>query len=167
MRCSAWQRFSFLCREISSLRRPETSRSGSASRYGGGRHYSVLLFIGQSLGWVHGDSGASGHGSYRGHGTFFLTMPDYRAPALDWLHEHPWVKDQLAKLLPLLLKLGLSPGSTPGLVLSLDETGKILRSFQDPEGLVVSTVTAAECHSGDLYLASIAGDWIARCPIGS
>jgi hypothetical protein len=100
-----------------------------------------------------------------GNGTFYLTMPAYRSSALDWMHGYPWVKDQLAKLLPLLLRIGLQPGSTPGLVLALDESGQILRSFQDPEGLVVSMVTAAEYHSGDLYLASIAGDWIARCPI--
>ena len=100
-----------------------------------------------------------------GRGTFYLTMPAYRTSALDWMHQHPWVKDQLAKVLPLLLKIGLAPGATPGLVVALDESGEILRSFQDPDGLVVSTVTAAEYHAGDLYLSSIAGDWIARCPV--
>jgi hypothetical protein len=40
-----------------------------------------------------------------------------------------------------------------------------LRTFQDPEGQVVISVTAAEYHGGNLYLTSIAGDWIARCPI--
>ena len=100
-----------------------------------------------------------------GHGTFYLTMPAYRNPALDWLHQHPWVKDQLAKILPLLLRIGLVPSATPGLVLALDESGRILRSYQDPDGSVVSSVTAAEYHSGDLYLSSISGDWIARCPV--
>ena len=100
-----------------------------------------------------------------GHGTFYLTLPGYRTSALDWLHQHPWVKEQVAKLLPLLLKLGLAPGATPGVVLALDESGRILRSFQDPDGALVSSVTAAEYHAGNLYLSSIAGDWIARCPI--
>ncbi len=100
-----------------------------------------------------------------GQGIFYLTMPGYRTPALDWIHKRPWVKDQLAKLLPLLLRIGLAPGTTPGVVLALDESGRILRSFQDPDALVVSSVTAAEYHAGDLYLTSIAGDWIARCPI--
>ena len=100
-----------------------------------------------------------------GHGTFYLTMPAYRTPALDWMHEHPWVKEQVAKLLPLLLSLGLGPGTTPGVVLALDESGRVLRSFQDPEGRVVASVTAAEIHAGSLYLTSITGDWIARCPI--
>jgi hypothetical protein len=100
-----------------------------------------------------------------GHGTFYLTLPGYRVPALDWMHRHPWVKNQVAKLLPILLGLGLGPGETPGVVLALDESGRILRSFQDPEGAVVGSVTAAELHEGSLYLTSITGDWIARCPI--
>ena len=100
-----------------------------------------------------------------GRGTFYLTMPGYRTPALDWLHQHPWVKDQLAKILPLLLRIGLAPGMAPGVVLALDESGRILRSYHDPDALVVSGVTAAEYHAGDLYLSSIAGNWIARCPI--
>jgi sugar lactone lactonase YvrE len=102
-----------------------------------------------------------------GRGTFYLTMPGYRVPALDWMHQRPWVKEQVAKVLPFLLGLGLGPGPTPGVVLELDESGRILRSFQDPDGAVVGSVTAAEYHAGDLYLASIAGDWIARCPIDS
>ena len=100
-----------------------------------------------------------------GRGTFYLTLPAYRTPALDWMHQHPWVKAQLAKLLPFLLGLGLAPAATPGVVLALDESGRVLRSFQDPDGTQVSSVTAAEYHAGDLYLSSIAGDWIARCPI--
>ena len=100
-----------------------------------------------------------------GRGTFYLTMPGYRTPALDWLQQHPWLKDQLAKLLPLLLSMGVAPDATPGVVLALDESGRILRSYHDPDGLVVSSVTAAEYHAGDLYLSSISGDWIARCPI--
>jgi hypothetical protein len=101
-----------------------------------------------------------------GNGTFYLTLPGYRVPALDWMHERPWVKDQLAKLLPLLLRIGLAPAATPGVVVALDESGRILRSFQDPKGKVVTSVTAAEYSGGDLYLTTIAGDWIARCPIG-
>lgn len=100
-----------------------------------------------------------------GSGTFYLTMPGYRTPILDWMHQRPWAKEQLAKLLPLLLGLGLGPGSMPGVVLALDESGRTLRSYQDPEGRVVSSITGAEVHDGDLYLTSITGDWIARCPI--
>lgn len=100
-----------------------------------------------------------------GRGTFYLTLPGYRSPVLDWMHQRPFVKNQLAKLLPFLLGLGLAPAGSPGLVLALDESGRVLRSFQDPEAAVVGTVTDAHYHAGDLYLTSIAGDWIARCSI--
>lgn len=100
-----------------------------------------------------------------GGGRFYLTVPAFRVPWLDWLHERPWLKNQLAKLLPLLLRLGAAPGLTPSAVLELDESGAILRSFQDPEASVVGSVTDAQIHEGHLYLTSIAGDWIARCPI--
>ncbi len=102
-----------------------------------------------------------------GRGTFYLTLPAPRTPFLDWLQRHPGLKDQLAKLVPLMLSLGLAPSGSPGLVLALDESGRVLRSFHDPTGAVVDTVTGAEYHDGHLYLTSIAGDWVARCPIGS
>lgn len=100
-----------------------------------------------------------------GAGTFYLTMPGYDPPILGWLHERPFVKDQLAKLLPVLMRIGATPAGGPGLVLALDEEGQILRTFQDPAGSVVDTITAAEHHEGVLFVGSITGDWIARCPI--
>ena len=98
-----------------------------------------------------------------GHGTFYLTMPAYRTPALDWMHQHPWVKEQLAKLLPLLLGLGLSPRHA-GVVLALDEPG-YPAFLPGSDGALVSSVTAADITRAIANLTSIAGDWIARCPI--
>ncbi len=101
-----------------------------------------------------------------GAGTFYVSLAAYRTPAIDWLHARPWAKDQLAKLLRALMPLGVGPPpGGPGIVLAVDETGRILRSYQDPDGLRVSQVTTAELHAGHLYLGSISGDWIARCPI--
>lgn len=100
-----------------------------------------------------------------GAGTFYLTMPGYRVPLLEWLHKRPWAKNQLAKLLPVLLGIGAGPGASPGVVLALDESGRVLRTFQDPESKVVGAVTGAEIHDGHFYLTSIAGEWIARCPV--
>jgi len=100
-----------------------------------------------------------------GAGTFYLTMPGYDPPLLGWLHERPFAKDQLAKLLPALMRVGAVPAGGLGLVIALDESGEILRTYQDPEGRVVDTITAAEIHEGALFVGSIAGDWIARCPI--
>jgi hypothetical protein len=75
------------------------------------------------------------------------------------------VKDQLAKVVPLLLRLGAGDGSAPGVVVAVDERGAIRASYHDPEGRHASQVTGAEIHEGHLYLTSIAGDWIARCPL--
>ncbi len=100
-----------------------------------------------------------------GRGIFYLTLPAYATGPLAWLQERPFVKNQVAKVLPLLLSLGAVPDTGPGIVVALDETGHIVQTFQDPEGEVVSLVTTAELHDGDLFLGSIAGDWIARCEL--
>lgn len=98
-----------------------------------------------------------------GRGTFYVSMPAYSPPSVEWLHDNPWAKDQLAKVLPMLLSLGLGPKGGAGIVFTLDEEGRVGRTFQDPAGEVVSTLTTAEVHRGDLYVGSIAGDRIARC----
>ena len=59
----------------------------------------------------------------------------------------------------------MQPAPGPGVVVAIDESGRVLRSFHDPEGQTVHMITAAEPHAGHLYLSSIGGDWIARCPI--
>jgi sugar lactone lactonase YvrE len=100
-----------------------------------------------------------------GRGTFYVSMPAYAPAFLARLHERPYWKDQLAKVLPTLLRLGAGPRGGPGIVLAVDESGRILRTFQDPEGGVVDTIPAAEVHAGHLYLGSITSDWIARCPL--
>lgn len=100
-----------------------------------------------------------------GHGTFYLSMPAYAPPLLAALHERPFLKDQLAKVLPTLLRLGAAPRVGPGIVVALDEGGSVLRTYQDPEGEVVSMLTAAEPHDGALFVGSITGDWIARCEV--
>jgi sugar lactone lactonase YvrE len=100
-----------------------------------------------------------------GRGTFYISMPAYAPPFLAALHARPFWKDQLAKVLPTLLRLGAAPRGGPGIVLAVDESGRVLRTFQDPEGEVVPTITAAEVHAGHLYLGSITSDWIARCPL--
>ncbi|MDH3687826.1 MAG: hypothetical protein OEP95_16460 [Myxococcales bacterium] len=100
-----------------------------------------------------------------GHGTFYVSMPAYAPPFLASLHARPFWKEQLAKVLPTLLRLGAGPQGGPGIVLAVDESGRILRTFQDPKGEIVPTITTAEIHAGHLYLGSITSDWIARCPI--
>jgi sugar lactone lactonase YvrE len=100
-----------------------------------------------------------------GRGTFYVSMPAYAPPFLARLHARPFWKDQLAKVLPTLLGLGARPQVGAGIVLAVDETGTILRTYQDPGGEVVPTITTAEIHEGHLYVGSITSDWIARCPL--
>lgn len=100
-----------------------------------------------------------------GRGTFYVTLPAYRSGALDWLNKRPRVKDQLAKLVEPLHRLGFGPDPAGTAVLAVDEEGRVLRSFHDPDGRHWSQITAAEVDGDQLVIGSIAGDWIARCPL--
>jgi hypothetical protein len=86
------------------------------------------------------------------------------AAALDWLHRHPWLKDHVASLL-----WALAPpiaGGASSLVLAVDENGRITRVFSDPDHVAGGVITTAEPRDGYLYLGSLVGQGIARCPLG-
>lgn len=84
---------------------------------------------------------------------FWVALFTVRNPVMDRLHPHPFWKDQLAKLPRLLW-----PRPEPyGLVLEMDEAGKIVRSLHDPGGQRVRGVTSAEPHASGLYLGSLDG----------
>lgn len=85
---------------------------------------------------------------------FWIALFTVRNPVMDRLHPHPFLKDQLAKLPGFLW-----PKPEPyGLVVEMDESGKILRSLQDPGGRRVRGITSAEPHGGKLYLGSLEGE---------
>jgi len=87
----------------------------------------------------------------RGNGHFWVALFTVRNAIMDGLHPHPWLKEQLAKLPGFLW-----PKPKPyGLVLEMDETGRILRSLHDPGGRRVRGVTSAAPHGGGLYLGSL------------
>lgn len=91
-------------------------------------------------------------------GTFWLALFTVRNPAADRLHPHPWLKAQLAKL-----PEALWPEARPyGLVLALDETGRVTASLHDPEGERVREITSAEEAGGFLYLGTLHGQWLGR-----
>lgn len=100
-----------------------------------------------------------------GRGAFLVTLTAMRTAALDWVHARPGLKDHLAKAIPLLVPIAFASTPGPGVVLVVGEDGRTRRSYHDPDGRVVSQVSTAERHDGHLYLGSIAGDWIARCPV--
>ena len=92
-------------------------------------------------------------------GSFWLALYSPRNRLLDrWLHPSPWVKNQLAKLPGFLWP---KPESY-GLVLQLDETGRVVRSLHDPDGRHIRGVTSVEPRGAELYLGNLDGDWIAR-----
>lgn len=91
-------------------------------------------------------------------GTFWVALFTVRNPLMDALHPHPLPKRLLAGL-----PRALWPRPRPyGMVLALDEQGRIVRSLQDPTGRHVEQVTAAYERGGWLYLGSLEGDAIRR-----
>jgi sugar lactone lactonase YvrE len=91
-------------------------------------------------------------------GSFWLALFTVRNPIADTLHPHPWLKTLLARLPRFAW-----PGPKPyGLVLELDEEGRILRSLHDPGGRRVPQITTAREHDGFLYLGTLDGSWVGK-----
>jgi sugar lactone lactonase YvrE len=91
-------------------------------------------------------------------GTFWLALFTVRNPTVDALHPYPFLKAQLAKL-----PKSLWPKPKPyGLVLALDEEGRITRSLHDPTGQLLREITSAREYRGHLYLGSLHNDRIGR-----
>ncbi len=96
--------------------------------------------------------------SSNGKGSFWVAMFTVRNPVMDALHPRPWLKRTLSTL-----PRPLWPKPKPyGLVIELDEQGRVVRSLHDPTGNHVREVTAAHEHAGWLYLGSLTGDSIRR-----
>ncbi|HEV3304770.1 MAG TPA: SMP-30/gluconolactonase/LRE family protein [Planctomycetaceae bacterium] len=92
------------------------------------------------------------------HGTFWLALVTVRNETGDWLSPHPFLKNTLAKLPRMFL-----PKPQPyGFVIKLDETGRILESFQDPSGKHLPAITSAFEHDGSLYLGSLSNNFIGK-----
>ena len=91
-------------------------------------------------------------------GTFWLAMFTVRKDLLDRLHPHPWVKNLMARLPRVMW-----PRPRPyGLVLALDENGRIIRSLHDSDGGHLQIVTSVQEHGGFIYMGSLTGDRIGR-----
>ncbi len=106
-----------------------------------------------------------------GGGLFYASIPVRRSPLLDWFHRHPSVKNQAAKLLsPSLANkiVTTTPGTARGyaLVLVIDEEGNIVRSLHDSNTAIGPGVNTAEPHGEFLYIGSLGGRGIGRCPLG-
>ncbi len=94
-------------------------------------------------------------------GIFWLALFTVRKNILDRMHPHPWAKNLMARL-----PRAFWPRPQPyGLVLAMDETGKILRSLHDPDGEHLQIVTSVQEHDGFIYLGSLTNDRIGRLAV--
>ena len=91
-------------------------------------------------------------------GMFWLALYTVRNDALDRVHPYPWIKSIMPVLPP-----ALQPKPQPyGLVIAVDEQGRITRSLHDPAGEAISGVSSAQPHGDFLYLGTLVGDFIGR-----
>lgn len=91
-------------------------------------------------------------------GTFWLALFTVRNEGIDKLHPYPFLKAQISKL-----PKALWPKPKPyGLVLALDEKGKIIQSLHEPTGKHLKEITSAREYGGYLYLGSLHNDRIGK-----
>ncbi|KPK88066.1 MAG: gluconolactonase [Deltaproteobacteria bacterium SM23_61] len=91
-------------------------------------------------------------------GTFWLALFTVRNDIVDKLHPYPFLKEQMSKL-----PKAFWPKAKPyGLVLALDETGKITLSLHEPTGKHLKEITSAREYGGYLYLGSLHNDRIGK-----
>lgn len=91
-------------------------------------------------------------------GTFWIAMFTTRNPTADNLATRPWIRKQMAKLPSFLW-----PKPAPyGLVVEVDDQGKILRSLHDPGGMHVSNITSVHEKDGWLYFGTLTNDYAAK-----
>lgn len=94
-------------------------------------------------------------------GTFWVALPTPRKADADFILGQPWLKRQLTKLPRALL-----PKPVPyGLVIAVDENGKIVRSLHDTSGQHLRMITSAKPVGDYLYFGSLENDRIGRLKI--
>ena len=95
------------------------------------------------------------------NGHFWLALFTVRNPLMDFLHPHPLLKKLLSKLPRFLWPRP----KKYGLIVEIDESGKVLRTFHDPSGSHVPIITGAKEANGAIYFGSLHGRWLARLPL--
>ena len=94
-------------------------------------------------------------------GTFWVALPTPRKADADFLHRHPWLKAQLAKL-----PRALWPKAVPyGFAIALNENGEIVRSLHDTSGTHLRMVTSVKPVGDYLYFGSLDNDRIGKLQI--
>lgn len=94
-------------------------------------------------------------------GTFWVALPSPRKDDADLLHRYPWLKAQISKL-----PRALWPKATPyGLVIAIDENGRIIRSLHDSSATHLRMITSVKPVGDYLYLGSLENDRIGKLKI--
>jgi sugar lactone lactonase YvrE len=91
-------------------------------------------------------------------GFFWVALFAARNTLADFIHPYPWIKNFVARW-PLAL---WSKQPSYGLVLNVDETGRVVESLHDAEGRHLHTITSAKEFGGFLYLGSLDNDRIGK-----
>jgi sugar lactone lactonase YvrE len=92
------------------------------------------------------------------NGVYHLALFTIRNPILDFIHPYPFLSSTVAKL-PGFLWTKPEPY---GFVISLDESGKILNTYQDTKGALLKGITSVIEFDGYLYLGSLHEDKIGK-----
>lgn len=92
------------------------------------------------------------------HGDFWLALFTTRNQLLDRIHPFAWLKGRISAL-PRFLQ---PEAARYGFILRFDETGRILESYQDPEGGWAPNVTSVHLYDGALYLGNLEASWLAK-----
>lgn len=91
-------------------------------------------------------------------GVFYVAFFTVRNPLLDSIQPHP----HLTKFISKLPKFFWPRPKPYGFVMSLDENGNILASYQEPKGKLLKEITSALEYNGYLYLGSLHNDRIGK-----
>ncbi|HBX54912.1 SMP-30/gluconolactonase/LRE family protein [Pseudomonas sp. UBA2684] len=95
------------------------------------------------------------------NGTFWVALPTPRKADADFLHRHPWLKAQMAKL-----PRALWPKAIPyGFAIAINEQGEIVRSLHDTSGTHLRMVTSVKPVGDYLYFGSLDNDRIGKLKI--
>ena len=94
-------------------------------------------------------------------GRFWVAFPTPRLPSVDRAHPRPWMKRLISRLPDFLKPAPIEYG----FVVALDENGRVLASYHDPDGSHLKEITSAEEHEGKLYLGTLHNDRIGRLDV--
>eukprot|EP01027_Heterolobosea_sp_BB2_P008831 GEZU01013102.1.p1 GENE.GEZU01013102.1~~GEZU01013102.1.p1 ORF type:complete len:541 (+),score=107.80 GEZU01013102.1:51-1673(+) len=95
---------------------------------------------------------------------FWVALPKRRSPLLDFMQAHPVIKYWITKIVPWKLLPLLAPNH--GLVIALDEQGRIVKSSHDATGEHVAMITSIvfDPQGQYAYLGSVFNHFLSRVP---